>query len=232
MGAVTNLLLHLWFEVCLSQCNFLLFESVRRSSFELRRSFLLPSQFMSKPMQPLSEDERVLLQQLMQRAQATVNASSLETPGPMTHGAMSDACKRHLSDDEDELYSEEFERVSMVGSFPAEHALPGCSQKPVPPLEMKGIKFPPGVVSLEDWGSTVCKLPKVSNLQVSYAEMVADQSTHGDYLLWVWKHGEKKGGRLEDLFLYLKAINYGSKHVHAETEVFPGTNLVRERKQK
>ena len=187
---------------------------------------------MSKPMQPLSEDERILLQQLMQRAQATVNASSLETPGPMTHGAMSDACKRHLSDDEDELYSEEFERVSMVGSFPAEHALPGCSQKPVPPLEMKGIKFPPGVVSLEDWGSTVCKLPKVSNLQVSYAEMVADQSTHGDYLLWVWKHGEKKGGRLEDLFLYLKATNYGSKHVHAETEVFPGTNLVRERKQK
>ena len=54
-------------------------------------------------MQPLSEDEKVLLQHLMQRAQATLNASSLETPGPMTHGAMSDACKRHLSEDEDEL---------------------------------------------------------------------------------------------------------------------------------
>ena len=54
--------------------------------------------------------------------------------------------------------------------------------------------------------------------------MVAEHRTHGTYLEWVLRHGENRGGRLEDFFNYLKMIM-------PATEAFPGTQEVRERKK-
>ena len=42
-------------------------------------------------------------------------------------------------------------------------------------------------------GTTVCKLPKVQALKMSYSELVADKSHH-KYLTWV-QSGKGRGGR-------------------------------------
>ena len=50
------------------------------------------------------------------------------------------------------------------------------------------------------------------------------------YLMWVLKHGADRGGRLEDLRLYLKAIKYDQKPELSRDQLFPGTHEIREKK--
>ena len=46
----------------------------------------------------------------------------------------------------------------------------------------------------------------------------------------VLKHGADRGGRLEDLRLYLKAIKYDQKPELSRDQLFPGTHEIREKK--
>ena len=92
--------------------------------------------------------------------------------------------------------------------------------------EVSKIPFPPGVPSLSDWGSTVCRLPRVNHLNASYEELtrMPDQQP---YLKWVAEHGMSRGGRFEDFALYLKASKLP---VLSAEQCFPGTSVIRERK--
>ena len=73
-------------------------------------------------------------------------------------------------------------------------------------------------------------LPKVKSLGLSYAELVADPAAHQEYLEWVLDHGAERGGRLQDLYQYLKAIKYVEAHALPTDQFFPGTKVAREKK--
>eukprot|EP00435_Cladocopium_sp_Y103_P011801 s2210_g3.t1 len=85
--------------------------------------------------------------------------------------------------------------------------------------------------SVEAMCNTISKLPKVAAFKLSFEELVQDPHNHGEYLMWILKHGADRGGRLEDLHLYLKAIKYyDTTHARSSDQLFPGTQEVREKK--
>ena len=88
------------------------------------------------------------------------------------------------------------------------------------------ITFPPGVSSLVDWGTTICRLPRVASLNASY-EKLTRMPDQQPYLKWVAEHGASRGGRFDDFSLYLKATKLPA--LSAE-QCFPGTSVPRERK--
>ena len=51
---------------------------------------------------------------------------------------------------------------------------------PLAPGATSHLKLPTGVTDLDDWGSTVCKLPRVVNLRLSFAEMATDVKNPGE----------------------------------------------------
>jgi hypothetical protein len=59
------------------------------------------------------------------------------------------------------------------------HARVG-NQQPLAPGATSHLKLPTGVTDLDDWGSTVCKLPRVVNLRLSFAEMATDVKNPGE----------------------------------------------------
>ena len=184
---------------------------------------------------PLSADEARTLTSLLIRMQ---NGGVSETGYPEQFGAMTDASKRRKPEFDSDL-EEEFEHVGT-----AESAEPPKSEKPkpstsvpasttklvVPMVNVGNIPIPPDNADLVDWSTTVCELPKVLALHLSYAELVADPE-HMDYLIWVKSHGVKKGGRFEDLSLFLHAVGYSKERFFpSANNVYPGTNLVRKKK--
>ena len=125
---------------------------------------------MSKPLQPLSEDEKVLLRHLMMRAEAEMMSGDFGPSAPVTYDAMTDASKRQLSDGEGESSGEEFERLGMPQSLMEKTVVPVASLKTSSSNRDGKTVFPPGVESFADWGTTLCKLPRVAHLKISYAE--------------------------------------------------------------
>eukprot|EP00435_Cladocopium_sp_Y103_P041244 s3767_g11.t1 len=142
-------------------------------------------------------------------------------------GSMADSSKRLRASEEDAC----FEGYECLGTPRAKQIhldAPAGSQQPLAPNSKTGLKLPPRVTDLKDWGTTICKLPKVASLQLSHDDMVKDTKKYGSYLHWVLAHGANRGGRLEDLCLYLQAIDYDHMHP-ASSEA--GTQEVRERKK-
>ena len=183
----------------------------------------------SQSSQPLSQQEAKLLQELSERAKAAGI-----TPDPeaqvhvfMSHGSMSDASKRLREQYEEELLADGYQCVPMSDCKIPEEIYKDASQAPIAPGVQQQIKLPPGVTSLEDWGKTICQLPKVESLGLSYAELVKDAKTHGNYLSWILNHGANRAGKLEDLYLYLRAVQYGRV---TSAQVYPGTQEVRQKK--
>ena len=91
----------------------------------------------------------------------------------------------------------------------------------------KPVDLPPGVQSLKDWGTTLCKLPQVSHLNASYEELTK-MPDRKSYLRWISTHGINRGGRFEDFAKYLKATQ---KESFDAESCFPGTTERRERKK-
>ena len=128
----------------------------------------------------------------------------LFTEGMMS--AMADSSKRLRSENEDAG----FEGYEWVGTPQAKQFHldgPTGSQAPVPPNSKTGLKLPPRVTDLKDWGTTTCKLPKVASLKLPYDDMVMDSKNHGSCLDWVLAHGANRGGHLEGLHVHLMAID-------------------------
>lgn len=82
-----------------------------------------------------------------------------------------------------------------------------------------------------DWGSTVCQMPKVAHLNMSYEELFnSTEEMHVEYVKWVWDHGRNSGGRLEDFRNYLVAVKYQVPKTLAK-DLVPGTKDARVRKK-
>lgn len=150
------------------------------------------------------------------------------------YGAMTDGSKRLRESNQPE---EEWERVVYAepSSSMSEERLSAnkkSDQLPLMPAAKNmtgGVPLPPGVADLTDWGRTVCKLPRVAKQGYSYSEMLDKPGLEG-YLLWVFQHGQNRGGRLEDLANYLKAVGF-AQHINAkEDQSFPGSSEQRQRK--
>ena len=132
----------------------------------------------SKGQAPLSREEARLLCELLDRMDAQGRVPGHEellfTEGMMR--AMADSSKLLRSENEDAG----FEGYDCVGTPRAKQFHldgPTGSQAPVPPNSKTGLKLPPGVTDLKDWGTTICKLPKVASLKLSYDDMVMDQES-------------------------------------------------------
>ena len=67
-------------------------------------------------------------------------------------------------------------------------------------FENSKVQFPPGVSSLSDWGSTICRSPRVNHLTASCEDLtrMPDQQP---YRKWMAEHGISRGGRFEDFVL-------------------------------
>eukprot|EP00435_Cladocopium_sp_Y103_P017137 s2127_g4.t1 len=177
---------------------------------------------------PLSHEEAKLLCSLLDRMNAAGRVpgdeDALYDMGVL--GAMTDGSKR-LHADLDEAGAEGYEHVGTPRAKQMTLSKPSGSQLPMPPNTDTGISLPPGIESLRDWGTTICKLPKVAAFKLSYEEMVDDPHNHDEYLMWILKHGADRGGRLEDLYLYLKATKYDLQPARSRDQLFPGTQEVR-----
>lgn len=142
-------------------------------------------------------------------------------------GAMHDGCKR-ARDKEDWIevnYDESFtfERPSETATT--------SKQEPVPPTKgPQKVVLPTGVSSMEDWGTTICRLPKVADLDASYEELVNMPEKY-EYLKWVFDHGQDRGGRFEDFAKYLAAVDF-PKIMAKNNPRFGTSKNIRERKPK
>lgn len=153
---------------------------------------------------PLSAAEEQQLSMLLARKQAASESNAGYS------GAMTDASKRLR----EETFAEESDgTVSSFQFVPcASFTEPGPSfrknvQAPIVSTPKNGITLPPGVDSLEDWGTAIMETPKYKGKDLSYEELVAD-SSHSSYLKWTLDHGKEHGGRCVDFRNYLIAIGY------------------------
>lgn len=96
-------------------------------------------------------------------------------------------------------------------------------------------KFSEGIQSLEQWGSTICDLPKVQSREMSYDNMIEESKVKkemADYLSWVFttKIQRKKA---DDLRACLIALEWNPKSQRIESTgllTYPGTTMVRRMK--
>lgn len=109
------------------------------------------------------------------------------------------------------------------------------SQKPIPPQKSseKGdtadlTALPEGIVSVKQWGKTICTLPKVQSRRLTYEAMVIKAANEADlksYLNWILK-SNMKSAKIDDLKGYLLRVQYDAGDAGALT--YPGTSSVRE----
>ena len=140
-----------------------------------------------------------------------------ETSQQLPIGAMTDGAKRRLESDD-----ESFQCVSPTGDGYASSAPLAGTAMPVDPALL-----PPGVKDLEEWGRTICELPKVKDLNMSYKELrlAADSgdSDKGKYLAWV-RSFNGQSVRTLDFQRYLRAVD----SIQAVPQTyFPGSGEVR-----
>ena len=180
---------------------------------------------MAPKQMPVSTKELKAAQETIDRAN---RAGVLDAaPSSSGYGGMSDATKRLREPEDWEV--EEWEAIA----YQEQKALAeerfqtdkSSSQMPVLKKDPKAftmVTFPPGIDSMEDWSTTICRLPKVSKMNLTYAEMTETLSLES-YLTWVQQHGIGKGGRFEDLAQYLNAIDFhGKKNSTDRSKTFPG----------
>ena len=165
-----------------------------------------------------------------------LNVISRESTGCAASGAMSDASKRRCPD---ESASHEFEFLHDPEEFTEESMSAGVAQHsmPVMPKSMASpirklaapinSELPEGVSTFEEWGRTICDLPKVKDLEMSYRELV-NRADAGDrelakYLGWV-KGFNGNSARTKDFkrFLLTDDAMKASPRVY-----FPGTSEIR-----
>ena len=150
----------------------------------------------------------------------------------MPIGAMTDGAKRRCPESPNIYEEEEFQHVASSEEMPP--SVPGSELHPsVFHMETNKsgysskVSLPVGVDSLEEWGRTICELPKVKEMSCSYHELTL-QAEKGDiqmskYLSWIRTY-KGPSSRTVDFKNYLLA--YDSCASESKT-YFPGTMEVR-----
>lgn len=174
----------------------------------------------------MSRQELELVKSILARMEAQGQSLSPSTSLlPTTSaGAMTDGSKRlrgnSPSDDDDEC-----DGASSFTMLTSAHLLssPDRNQAPHVPKFKTKIELPPGVESLEQWGKTICTLPKVKKEAPTFNE-IATKEYYEEYRIWVLQNGTTKGPVCLDLYNYLRAC--GCPGVQ-EGDLIPGSNTVR-----
>lgn len=176
-----------------------------------------------------------LLDAVLERAeQAHQPARAASSAG----GGMSDACKRRLSHSDDDEITEAAIRCEVEEAM-MEHAIAQFNgdQSPIAPgsssfsvvSEPSGYpqqQLPPGFNSLAEWGKTLCELPKVKKMYLSYAELY-QKAQKGDteiaqYLVWC-KDYRGTSARTIDFGKYISAMDEST----GPKTYYPGSHYVR-----
>eukprot|EP00435_Cladocopium_sp_Y103_P071131 s61_g36.t2 len=167
---------------------------------------------------------------------AMIEANRREMKSAMTAGssagggAMHDGSKRRsISPSMTMPEDGEFEYI------PDSPQMKAKSQKPFPPQKSAEktpavdlTALPEGIVSVEQWGKTICTLPKVQNRRLTYEAMVSKSSVDAElksYLKWVMT-SNMKSAKLDDLKGYLLKVKY--EVYDAGAVMYPGTGSIRE----
>ena len=117
---------------------------------------------------------------------------------------MNDSSKRLRDRDHAQAEAEDWEPItyeeSAGKSIAGERVIPNRAgdQLPLAPMAHNAgmaVPLPPGVSDGQDWGTTICGLPKVASEKLTYSEL----PKHAGYLRWILSHGPNRGGRFEDL---------------------------------
>lgn len=145
--------------------------------------------------------------------------------------SMNDSCKRRMSS-ADVASPPDFELIdSPTGSGGQPK-----KQAPIVPTKIntavgksvKETELPEGISSVEQWGKTVCTLPKVVHRRLSYEEMIHISTTDEEiknYLKYILTTGVKSA-KVDDLRSYMHSIDY--KDPDAGKMTYLGTSEVRE----
>lgn len=147
-------------------------------------------------------------------------------------GSMSDASKRRCPSEPEE--DDDFVAVSYTSSAAAADVpFPSRSSPTVyeePTVKNSPEELPEGIGSMDEWGRTLCELPRVKHFNMSYAELVHQANTGNeeieDYLGWVRRHNGPST-RVHDLKKYVMARDKEAGYVR---KTYPGSKEVRKLK--
>lgn len=193
------------------------------------------SQNLAEQMQALIQKARDenRMEEIMQVIHANTGAFAVSaSAGPMP-GSMTDASKR--------LREDAWEMISGASDSPPQPmpvSTNAAVQPPMRPSSSGGgytttsepTALPKGITSVEQWGKTLCQLPKVAKLHLSYAELVTLAQTDkeintylGDYIL----NHKTSSLKVADFKQYLQYIGFGKD----QKTYIPGSSTI-ERKMK
>ena len=154
-----------------------------------------------------------------------VETVQLEPSKQLPLGTMSDGAKRrlHAADSDDES----FQQISPVSRTEGYGA---SSVDMIAAKRLGAVTFPEGVKSMKDWGRTLCELPKVKDMNLSYEELL-DLANSGNteiakYLGWV-KSFKGQSSRTQDFKKFLLAKETLEEQPKT---YFPGSHEVRKLK--
>ena len=176
---------------------------------------------MSKGASPENKQAQAmeLLREMKRTGMLDSMVQTIQQESQLPAGAMTDGSKRRLSersvlDDEDFQHVPSSEEMipslaDLGGPYPTDQQRPVQYQIDVGDQRQPcKVSLPDGVSSLEEWGRTICELPKVKELNASYRELV-NISDGGDtkmasYLNWV-RNYKGPSSRTMDFKKYLLA---------------------------
>ena len=145
---------------------------------------------------------------------------------------MNDSCKRRMSASPIRT-THGFEMVEPTGSKQLT-----LKQQPIAPKAQSASKgygsqamtqLPDGISSSEEWGRTICSLPKVKDRKLRYHELVQQSKSDtelSDYLVWIKKAGIRSN-KVDDLRSYMSYIGHDPEY-EARKITYPGSSKARE----
>ena len=120
-------------------------------------------------------------------------------PPELSHGAMTDAPKRAKPDHAEWVFPSQAACAAASGGDIKKDGYTARSLSP---------ELPPGVTSLEQWGSTVCTLPKIKDRNLCYTEILASKENMIlDYVTWIYNN-RSKSAKAEDFAKYMDAVKW------------------------
>lgn len=171
-----------------------------------------------------AENLRLLLSKAQRSGvleQYAMGDSGFELVDPPVPGAMTDASKRRSTEDG---------AASFDGQLPVPVAKAKAEPKKLSPGSGDPFRgtLPPGVASLENWGTTLLEFGKYADKQWSYFELASNPEPRvASYCQWVIDHKSEKSGALfidlaDYLSSYMKTIDAGATGM-----TYPGSSIPR-----